>query len=147
MSLHSYQSPCNQRWFIIYRVDSRFASSQWETVLLCNDVSHWLGASLESVLIYKTAGLTYTQLLVSETCCLFFWEKKYHLPCRSHFAAMGDELSWLFMRLSSTSINILGLWQNGCYFADGILICIFMKGNFAFSFKCHCRMSLKVNWW
>ena len=25
-----------------------FASSQWETALLCNDVSHWLGASLES---------------------------------------------------------------------------------------------------
>ena len=31
-----------------YRVDSRIALSQWETVLLCNDVSHWLGASLES---------------------------------------------------------------------------------------------------
>ena len=28
------------------RVDSRFASSQWEAMLLCNDVSHWLGASL-----------------------------------------------------------------------------------------------------
>ena len=32
----------------IYRAHSRFAPSQWETVLLCNDVSHWLGASLES---------------------------------------------------------------------------------------------------
>ena len=31
-----------------FRADSRFASSQWETALLCNDVSHWLGASLES---------------------------------------------------------------------------------------------------
>ena len=30
-----------------YRADSRFASSQWETVLFCK-VSHWLGASLES---------------------------------------------------------------------------------------------------
>ena len=37
-----------------YRADSRFAPSQWETALLCNDVSHWLGASLESALsIYK----------------------------------------------------------------------------------------------
>ena len=26
------------------------APSQWETALLCNDVSHWLGASLESAL-------------------------------------------------------------------------------------------------
>ena len=32
------------------RADSRFASSQWETVLLFNGVSHWLGASLESAL-------------------------------------------------------------------------------------------------
>ena len=29
------------------RADSRFAPSQWETALLCNDVSHWLGVSLE----------------------------------------------------------------------------------------------------
>ena len=26
------------------RADSRFAPSQWETALLCKDVSHWLGA-------------------------------------------------------------------------------------------------------
>ena len=32
----------------VYRADSRFAPSQWETALLCNDVSHWLGASLDS---------------------------------------------------------------------------------------------------
>ena len=30
--------------------DSRFAPSQLETALLRNDVSHWLGASLESAL-------------------------------------------------------------------------------------------------
>ena len=36
----------------VYRADSRFAPSQWETSLLCNDVSHWLSASLESALIY-----------------------------------------------------------------------------------------------
>ena len=29
-----------------YRDHSRFAHSQWERALLCNDVSHWLGASL-----------------------------------------------------------------------------------------------------
>ena len=32
------------------RADFRFALNQWETALLCNDVSHWLGASLESAL-------------------------------------------------------------------------------------------------
>ena len=32
------------------RADSRFAPSQWETPLLCNNVSHWLGAYLKSAL-------------------------------------------------------------------------------------------------
>ena len=41
------------------RADSRFALRQWETALHCNDVSHWLSASLESalmmmVVIYRT---------------------------------------------------------------------------------------------
>ena len=31
-------------------VDSRFAPNQWEMALVCNDVSHWLGANLESAL-------------------------------------------------------------------------------------------------
>ena len=34
----------------MFRADASFVPSQWETVLLCNDVSHWLGANLESIL-------------------------------------------------------------------------------------------------
>ena len=41
----------------ISRVDSRFAPSQWETALLCNDVSHWLGANLKSALKELTVFL------------------------------------------------------------------------------------------
>ena len=40
-----------EEWYkmqIYFRADSRFASSKWEMVLLCNDVSHWLGSSPES---------------------------------------------------------------------------------------------------
>ena len=33
-----------------YKADSRLASNQWETALLCNDVSRSLGANLESAL-------------------------------------------------------------------------------------------------
>ena len=33
-----------------YRAASWFASTQWETALLCNDVSHWLATSLWSAL-------------------------------------------------------------------------------------------------
>ena len=36
---------------MLIRADSRFAPSQWEMPLLCNDVSHLLGASLESALL------------------------------------------------------------------------------------------------
>ena len=35
---------------VIIKANYRFVPSQWETVLLCNDVSRWLGASLESAI-------------------------------------------------------------------------------------------------
>ena len=44
-SLDYYQHEC--------RADSRFVTSQWETALLCNDVSHWLGANLALWLVWK----------------------------------------------------------------------------------------------
>ena len=44
----------------LYKADSRFAPSQWETALLCNDVSHWLGASLASALYCLCPELMFT---------------------------------------------------------------------------------------
>ena len=41
---------------------SRFAPSQWETALLCNDVSHWLDASLESALEPTRLGVEYVHI-------------------------------------------------------------------------------------
>ena len=38
---------------INHRAGSRFAPSQWETSLLCNDISYWLGTSLESALNHE----------------------------------------------------------------------------------------------
>ena len=46
--------------------DSRFAPSQWETALLCNAVSHWLGANLESALcqlILRRSSMASSDLL------------------------------------------------------------------------------------
>ena len=40
-----------------HRVESRFAPSQWEPALLYNDVSHWLGARLESALLTCDFGI------------------------------------------------------------------------------------------
>ena len=39
------------------RADYRFAPSQRETALLCNDVSHWLGAKLESNMPMMKPGI------------------------------------------------------------------------------------------
>ena len=47
-----------------YMADSRFAPSQWEMALLCNDVSYWLDASLESALHLYT--LLYIPLRLSK---------------------------------------------------------------------------------
>ena len=44
-----------------HRADSRFAPSQWETALLCNDVSHWLGTGLESALKHIKQSLSRTR--------------------------------------------------------------------------------------
>ena len=50
-------------WIIHIRGDSKFAPSQWETALLCNDVSHGLGASLELFLPHSLVKLVdYLQL-------------------------------------------------------------------------------------
>ena len=49
---NSQHKTLNMHAFFSYvsRAGSRFAPSQWETPLLCNDVSHWLDGSLESAL-------------------------------------------------------------------------------------------------
>ena len=41
------------------KADSRSAPSQWETALLCKDVSHRLGTNLESALKYETLDPMY----------------------------------------------------------------------------------------
>ena len=51
-------------YYNICRADSRFAPSQWEMALLCNDVSHWLGTSLESALHMHTVLLCFILLFL-----------------------------------------------------------------------------------
>ena len=40
------------QYLSIHRADSRLAPSQWEASLQINAASHWLGANLESTLVY-----------------------------------------------------------------------------------------------
>ena len=54
------------------RADSRFAPSQWETALLCNDVSRCLSANLESALwdVIKTSFRYISDLMIAACVCL-----------------------------------------------------------------------------
>ena len=49
----------------IFRVDSRLAPSQWETLLQSNAVSHWLGANLESTLYFAMIKLRVMSVTLS----------------------------------------------------------------------------------
>ena len=40
-------------WMTYTKANSRLAPRQWETVLQCNTISHWLGTNLGSALIYS----------------------------------------------------------------------------------------------
>ena len=84
---------------IVRRSDSRFVPSQWDTALLCKDVTHGLGASLESALVqyfvfyshslntglrhYKTSG-SYRNM--NQQYC----NQSDVLPPCSHFQMMMD---------------------------------------------------------
>ena len=51
------------------RADSRFATSQWETALLCNDVSHWLGCKpRNSPVCYKIYIYIYIYIYTAPLC-------------------------------------------------------------------------------
>ena len=86
---------------VCFRVDFRFAPSQWETVLLCNNVSHWLGTSVESALYLLESGI-------------------YHPPLCKTYISPHAFLIWF---------NTLRLRQNGRYFPDAIFKCIFLNEN------------------
>ena len=45
---HDHCQDDNTIQYYRHRADSMFAPSQWQTPLLCNGVSHWLGVSIES---------------------------------------------------------------------------------------------------
>ena len=61
----------------ILKADSRFAPSQWETALLCKDVSHWLGANLESALYFAPQYYFSINAQIGAVVIIAcFWDKK-----------------------------------------------------------------------
>ena len=62
ISWHAWLNSMHQWWvafinwilFVCVRADSRFVPSSWEMALLCNNISHLLGARLKSALYIHT---------------------------------------------------------------------------------------------
>ena len=53
MKVHIGYNSLGHTWsatYVVFKANFKFAPIQWETALLCNDVSHWQGASLESAM-------------------------------------------------------------------------------------------------
>ena len=67
---------------------SRFVPSQWETALLCNDVSHWLGVTLESAL--NCQSLSENMKGHRSTAFLTHWGRVTHI-CVSTLTIIGSD--------------------------------------------------------
>ena len=94
-------------WGRSTRADFRFAPSQWETTLLCNDVSHWLGTNLESALSMFGKSSRYLkayEVSLSVPCLLmtlfFTWSRQQqsrHWLCKisTFLYSKGDDFNYL----------------------------------------------------
>ena len=82
MMLSLFCTVQNGQWYA--RADSRFVSSQWEMVLLCNDISHWLGASLKSAQLALDHLLPRSTLTIlkdyQQSHCTVWWTGILYVP-------------------------------------------------------------------
>ena len=107
----------------MYRADSRFAPSQWETSLQSNTVSHWLGANLESSLHVLYFTLAWSWWL--STFYLFIYSFIYLLFIYLFFVNNNKKTvlhpSLILMALYNLSINQKGL-QHICSRPDTLAV-------------------------
>ena len=76
---------------LVYMADFWFTPSQWETVLLCNDISHWLGASL-ALGLKSVSTVAFHQRGISSVGCACVndeWCSEHLLPYIILFNPMG----------------------------------------------------------
>ena len=75
---------------IMFQADSRFAPSLWEKSLLCNDVSHWWGVSLESDLML---WLLFLVMAILSEKAISWWRNHRWIP----LTKASDEEFWWFL--------------------------------------------------
>ena len=98
--------------YYMHRADSRFTPSQWETGLLCNTVSHWLGESLESTL--------YAASIIAGD----YWDNT--LRARQNGQYIADNIfSCIFFNENSYIVILISLKSGNKPLAEPILACFF----------------------
>ena len=102
---------------ISIRADSRFAPSQRETMLLCNGVSHWLGANLKSALSIASDTALAPNRLLAHT-----WIKDDSICWRIYASACLNGLKQpsLSAYVTHPTFHICGpncCWCHGSYLA------------------------------
>ena len=81
-----------------YRADSRLASSQWETSLQSNAVSHWLGTRLESSLCYVLRLSMNIEYMISENFSTHLWHMIMWAYCWQRIVNILEcIILWVFM--------------------------------------------------
>ena len=128
----------NSIQFVHNRADSRFAPRQWETALLCNDISHWLGANLESALHKPTNSQIEAPWCQMASWILFNIGSGNGLVPEGIKLSPASRLNYSQPRLIVNKItwhgihqdvNTLRQRQNGRHFADDTFKCIFLNKN------------------
>ena len=117
------------------RADSRFAPSQWETALLCNDVSHWMGTSLESALsivMYET-GLKWDLTVINTTNKRYRWTivntthqyiyKYIHHPLTVSFIVIECCNEFASIRKAIRCLLSRKLWNLSCSDTGDTIVC------------------------
>ena len=99
---------------MVSRADSRFALSQWETVLLCNYVSHWLGANFQNQPWWGRCAKLIGEMISRDST----WYEQ-----TNHYRAMTWQLLFEIAQLRlEPQINITTHSRNGCIVARYIYI-------------------------
>ena len=81
-------------WYVIILqgCDSKLAPSQWETGLLCNDVSHWLGTSLESALMFQLLNCCMVIIIINQIAVISGYLLWRHLIRENIFTIFNNSL-------------------------------------------------------
>ena len=113
LDVQQFKEHCqNIKLLQLIRADSRLAPSQWKTALLCNDVSHWQGANIETALYIfcfiagKQLAAVPTSEEVTQQSKVLVQEYIYQRLKKQNLLTMKAEIRGATARYSDVSLEI-----------------------------------------